>query len=246
MVACSGSDAELAGLDKLPASAQLLLDVQGFLQPGGGLDVTRLQGVLERTQARNFNLSLSLTPLRSNLLQIPELIRFCSEQNVPRFKLPNAHIGDSFHQYSVDDLPRWQDLESFSVVWQEFIQDMPDLPAMDIHDLFLWEIMTPGQEKARSEYGGCQAGNSLAHVDVAGIVHPCAAWPQPLGRLSEQSLDEVWGGQARHAIVEEIAKNPAGCKGCNDLDICFGGCRGLGKFLNQKNSGRDLMCREPR
>ena len=246
MVTCGGTETELAGLSQLPSNTQLLLDTHDFVMPEEGVDVVRLQAVLEIIRAEKFNPSLSLTPLRSNLLQLPELIRFCSEQKVPRFKLPNAHIGDSFQQYSVDDLPRWQDLESFAVVWREFLQEGSELPAMDIHDLFLWEIMTPGQEKARSEYGGCQAGNSLAHVDIAGVVHPCSAWPQPLGRLPQQALSEVWAGPPRLAVVEEIANTPDGCNGCNDLDICFGGCRGLGKFINKQAGGRDLMCREPR
>ena len=246
LVYCRGAEAELAGLSMLPANGQVILDVQDFLLVDEGIDRARLQKALEIVHKLGHSPALSLTPLRSNLLKIPELLKFCREHNVPKFKLPNAHIGDSFQHYSVDDLPRWQDLESFASAWREFECDKPLLPELEIHDLFLWEIMTPGQAKARSEYAGCQAGNSLGHVDLEGVVHPCAAWPQPLGRLPDQSLFELWTGEARHAVLDEIARTPDGCSGCSALASCFGGCRGLGKHLNKHAGARDLMCKGPR
>ncbi|NIQ11346.1 MAG: SPASM domain-containing protein [Gammaproteobacteria bacterium] len=160
--------------------------------------------------------------------------------------MPNAHIGDSFHGYSANDLPRWEDLREFSKLWLKVEGSLDVLPDMEVHDLFLWEIMTPGQQQNRSEYGGCQAGNSLAHIDINGVVHPCSAWPQPLGQLPDQSLEDIWAGRERQSVVEAIAITPVGCKGCSDLNICFGGCRGLARHLNHSAGERDLMCYGPR
>jgi radical SAM protein with 4Fe4S-binding SPASM domain len=102
--------------------------------------------------------------------------------------------------------------------------------------------MTPGQQQNRSEYGGCQAGNSLGHVDTQGVVHPCAAWPQPLGQLPDQTLEDVWAGAQRLAVREHISRTPEGCHDCTDLGLCFGGCRGLAFHLNRSKGERDLMC----
>ena len=117
---------------------------------------------------------------------------------------------------------------------------------MEIHDRFLWEIMTPELEQARSEYGGCQAGNSLGHVDAVGNVYACAAWPEAFGSLRDVSLDELWRSPERLAIRQKITEMPTGCLGCRDYALCLGGCRGLGGRLNRQGEGRDLMCREPR
>lgn len=244
---CRGSAAELQALTRLPrAACSLLLDAAEFVTPGRGVDAGRLAEVVLALRANGFEPQLALTPLRHNLCNIPDLLRFCSDLQVAGFKLPNAHIGDSFNDYSPAELPRWQDLQAFRELWHTFRQNCPPLPVMEIHDLFLWEIMTPGEQQNRSEYGGCQAGNSLGHIDCQGVVHPCAAWPHPLGRLPEQSLEDIWAGHERLAVRARIAQTPPGCRGCRDLEMCFGGCRGLAKHLNPDAGQRDLMCAGPR
>ena len=246
-ISCCGSSDELARLTQLPRiSGQILLDVSGFADDGHGIDVGRLFTVIQSLRKLAYEPVLALTPLRNNLCNIPQLLRFCSDHDVAKLKLPNAHIGDNFQAYSTVDLPRWRDLDNFRNVWLDFMENPCQLPVLEIHDLFLWEIMTPGQQKSRGEYGGCQAGNSLSHVDSQGVVHPCAAWPQPLGKLPDQSLEDVWSGRERMLVRERIALIADGCHGCRDLDICFGGCRGLAFHLNRSEGERDLMCSGPR
>ncbi len=247
LITSRGNPDELACLARLPQTgSQILLDVSGFLDADHGVDTSRLLAVVQSFRFQACEPAFALTPLRNNLCNIPDLVRFCSEHQVARLKLPNAHIGDSFHTYSPADLLCWQDVDNFRHVWLDFMKSSCRLPAMEIHDLFLWEIMTPNHLQSRSEYGGCQAGNSLGHVDTHGLVHPCAAWPQPLGRLPEQSLADIWSGGERLAVREHISKKPEGCHGCSDFDICFGGCRGLALHLNSSEGERDLMCSGPR
>ncbi len=247
LLTCCGSHAELTRLAQLsPAGVQLLLNITSFAQDAGKIDLSHLLKVVLKLREQGFAPHIALTPLRENLNNIPALLSFCAEHKILKFKLPNAHIGDSFHDYSADQLPRWQDLEAFRGTWKDFVESGCSLPEMEIHDLFLWEIMTPGQKQNRAEYGGCQAGNSLSHVDCHGVVHPCAAWPQPLGCLPGQSLEEIWNSSERFAVCEAIAQSPEGCHGCSALDICFGGCRGLARNLNRSAGERDLMCSGPR
>jgi GeoRSP system SPASM domain protein len=244
---CCGSQNELTRLAQLsPSGVQLLLNITCFARDEEKIDLNHLLKVVLELREIGYEPHIALTPLRENLNNIPALMSFCSEHKISKFKLPNAHIGDSFHAYSAEQLPRWQDLEVFRETWIDFVESGCSLPEMEIHDLFLWEIMTPGQKQNRAEYGGCQAGNSLSHVDCHGVVHPCAAWPQPLGRLPEQSLEDIWNSSERFAVCESIAQSPEGCRECLDLDICFGGCRGLARNLNRSAGERDLMCSGPR
>lgn len=247
MISSQGYADELVRLSILPqVGCQLLLDVSRFMDNEQGVDAGGLLDVIQSIRQQANEPVLCLTPLRHNLRNIPDLLRFCCEHKITKLKLPNAHIGDSFHGYTAEDLPRWQDLDDFRMIWQGFMENPCQMPALEIHDLFLWEIMTPGQQQNRAEYGGCQAGNSLGHIDGEGVVHPCAAWPQTLGILPDQSLEEIWADSARIRVREHIAQVADGCHGCRDLDICFGGCRGLAYHLNRAEGGRDLMCSGPR
>lgn len=242
-VFCNGRDEELALLAGHPRlSCQIVLDVTANLSDSGQLHEKVLVAALDRLRKSGYEPVLALTPLRSNLGLIPDVLGFCRQNEVHRLKLPNAHIGDSFHQYSSEDLPRWEDLNDFKRLWETSAPGTEDLPKLEIHDLFLWEIMTPDKHQNRSEYGGCQAANSLAHVDIHGDVHPCAAWPYPLGNILELSLEDIWAGSERHLVCKKIAETPAGCSGCSDLDMCYGGCRGLAINLNSNAGERDLMC----
>lgn len=243
---CTGSVPELAALAHLPAPLPAVqLDATVFLN-AGRLDASGLQTVLERLREQGAEPGLYLLPRKSNLHVIPSLLDFCHKAGVQRFKLPNARIGDRFHSIPPEDLPRWPDLEAFRESWNRQAPECPDELRVEIHDRFLWEIMTPGLDQTRSEYGGCQAANSLGHVDAAGTVYACAAWPEPLGSLHTASLDEIWQSPRRLAVRERISATPPGCLGCRDYPLCFGGCRGLGELFNCSGGGRDPMCREPR
>lgn len=246
LVTCRGTDEELAALARLaPPLPAVELEVAPFVA-GPQIDVARMQRVLDRLRRAGSEVTLRLTPLRSNLQVISKILLLCRELGVGRFKLPNARIGDTFRACPAAELPRWQDLEAFRQSWAAAAITDAALPALEIHDRFLWEIMTPANEQARSEYGGCQAANSLGHVDAHGTVYACAAWPEPLGALPGAPLDQIWQSPRRFAVRERISQVPSGCVGCRDYPVCWGGCRGLGERLNTPGGGRDLMCRGPR
>jgi GeoRSP system SPASM domain protein len=246
LVTCRGTDEELAALERLaPPLPAVELEVAPFVA-GPQIDAARLQRVLDRLRRAGSEATLRLTPLRSNLQVISKILLLCRELGVGRFKLPNARIGDTFRACPAVELPRWQDLEAFRQSWAAAALPAAALPALEIHDRFLWEIMTPANEQARSEYGGCQAANSLGHVDAHGTVYACAAWPEPLGTLCSAPLEQIWQSPRRFAVRERIGQVPSGCGGCRDYPACWGGCRGLGERLNPTGGGRDLMCRGPR
>ena len=245
-VICSGASLELesaCNLAKVPASVQL---DAALALTGSGFDPTPLAAALETLRQAGIDPLVTLIPLRSNLAVIPELFAFCQSHGVGCFKLPNARIGDTFRGYGAEELPGPDDLDRFRALWQRGLKTAAGATKLEIHDRFLWEIMTPGDDQARSEYGGCQAANSLGHVDAQGTVFACEAWPEPLGSLLDMELEEIWQSPRRHAVRERVAAIPDGCRGCRDYALCLGGCRGLGECLGESGGGRDLMCRAPR
>lgn len=239
LVVSQGSRKELSFLDALPNGATLLLEVETFLA-AAEVDFPRLEEVCQSIREAGVDFGLSLIPTRQRLNAIGPLIDFCLEQNIPRFKLPNMRINDNFSAGIRDWLVRPEDIERL----RQQAVNFPDFRGrlqLDVHDLFIWEILFPDGGVARSEYGGCQAANSLAHVDLNGVVHPCVSWPLPLGSLLESSFYAIWQASGRQAVRSEINSVPPGCKGCRDYSLCFGGCRGLSR-LDESLNGRDAMC----
>ena len=239
LVVSRGSADEMAALNNWPSGAALLLEIDDFID-SGAVDFARLERVCRELQLAQVSFGLSLVPNREHLCLIGPLLRFCLEHKVPRFKLPNMRINDNFSTVDRSLMLRPEDVAAFRLEAADFPVFRERLQ-LDVHDLFLWEVLFPDGGVARSEYGGCQAANSLAHIDLEGMVHPCVSWPHPLGSLLDSSFYEIWQAPPRQAVRDEIAAVPAGCDGCRDYTLCFGGCRGLSRLDKQLN-GRDPMC----
>ncbi len=239
------SPAELEVLAQLGSDFNLFVDVDRFCS-AGQLDAPALATALKQVQQTHADPALLWTPSRGQLALLPELLKFCSHQQVSRLKLPNQKIGVNPKKSQLDNLPDCTDLGEL-----EKSIAAGDLPArnglqLEVHDLFLWELLQPLTGGQRSEYGGCQAANSLGHISVAAELFPCSSWPEPLGSLLENELLDLWQSASRLQIREAIQQVPVGCDGCRDYQVCFGGCRGLSRFCRTDDLGRDLLCAERR
>jgi len=221
--------------------ARLLVDAAGRLASEAGRRV--LAGDLQRLRERGYAPDLLLVPTRQALPELPELLEFCRDLQVSALKLPNLPV--SGRPVSSASAPRPEDLQQLAVHLRQLgLLPLADGLRLEIHDLFLWELLTPRAD--RSNYSGCQAGNSVAHLDAAGILYPCSSWPEPLGELSEAPLADLWASPRRHAVRDAVDRTPAGCAGCASLAACLGGCRGLARVWNADGGDRDLMCEGPR
>ncbi len=239
LIVCRGRLDELSALADVPNNSSILLEVEAFVG-NDGINFNELEEVCRTLQNKMVNFGLSLTPTPVSLKWIGVLIQFCLRLAIPRFKLPNIRINDNYPTDNFPERVRPADVESFRLLAVDF-PDFKERLQLDVHDLFLWEILFPDGGVARSEYGGCQAANSLAHVDRFGTVHPCLSWPQPLGSLLNDSFYDIWKALPRQEVRTGIAAVPGGCHDCRDYAICFGGCRGLSR-LDDSLNGRDPMC----
>jgi GeoRSP system SPASM domain protein len=240
----NGSAAELRKLSLLAdQSLVVLLNLQPFLRQGAP-DFEQLRMVVTSMRQSGVNPGFSMTPSRFNIDSLVPLLGFAAEMEIPRFKLPNVRIDANFQQSGREQVLRPADLEKLS-------QNLPDLTSLtghidlEIHDLFLWELLTPGSAKSRSEYGGCQAANSLAHINTDATVLPCVSWPEALGSLLDSSFAQIWASAECQRIRRSIAQMPTGCVDCRDYQLCYGGCRGLSDVLDI-DRGLDPMCSGPR
>ena len=89
-------------------------------------------------------------------------------------------------------------------------------------------------------YGGCQGGTELAHIDDDATVKACRTLPVELGSLAEDDLKEIWKSAARGEVRGNIETLPGSCSSCAEAPRCRGGCPGLGV-----DDGRDGSCPGP-
>ncbi len=237
------SSSETAGASRLDAPIPLLLDLNRLVTAQAP-NLSLSAKALEAHRSLGLDPGLVLCLLRPWLPLLRPLLSWALEQQVPLFKLPNIPLDARFRHDFEQQICRASDLGQLrSELDSEFVRSIADLK-MQIHDLFLWELLS-GQPDNRMEYSGCQAANTLAYIDAQGNVHPCASWPLSFGSLLQQSLPELWSSALREQCRQYIAQPPKGCHGCADWGICFGGCRGLSQ-LHTSQSGRDLWCDAPR
>ncbi len=202
-----------------------------------------LRRKLEDVRPRGYEPGLLLRPLATRLPLLPELLTTARELGVTRVRLPNLALDGEEARRDAAELPGPKELERLR-------QSLPPGCAaglsLEIHDLFIWELFHGDDAAQRAEYGGCQAGNSLGHVDAAGRLHPCASWPGAFGSLLEHSLSELWASSARFSVRAEVERLPPGCRDCTAHALCFGGCRGLARTFDPHGDGRDPLCAAPR
>ena len=230
-----GSPAEFRALQPGLPLAQLdieIIDRSGF---SGAV----LRRILEDVRERGYDPGLLLRPRASRLPLLPELLTTARELGVNRVRLPNLPLDGEEAPRNSAELPGPKDLERLR---RSLIPGCAAGLPLEIHDLFIWELFHDDDGAQRAEYGGCQAGNSLGHVDAAGNLHPCASWPGAFGSLLEYSLEDLWASPARFRVREEVEQVPPGCRGCAGYDLCFGGCRGLSRSFDPHGDGRDPLC----
>jgi GeoRSP system SPASM domain protein len=243
-VLCQGGRDELEALESSALPDEVLLDAGPFTG-GQGIDAGALAETLDRLRAAGCDPGLAFVPAAGKLEFLPGLADLCRALGISRFKLPNLRIDDSLTPPAGGAPLRPGDIVALRESLGNLAGQLGRGLHLEVHDLFLWEVLFPEGGGERSEYGGCQAGNSLGYVNAAGTLFPCTSWPEAIGSLLTVPLTDLWACKKRYGIRERIRATPAGCVGCRDLPVCFGGCRGLA-LCGYGNQGRDPGCAGPR
>ncbi|MBU6996663.1 MAG: radical SAM protein [Theionarchaea archaeon] len=94
---------------------------------------------------------------------------------------------------------------------------------------------------------GCNAGITHAFIDSDGCLYPCGLIPRyeevNCGNIAEAGFDAVWfDSSTLRRIRSAHAEDVLGCRGCEYLTLCGGGCRGRALALSGDFLGPDLAC----
>ncbi|MDO8507021.1 MAG: radical SAM protein [bacterium] len=89
--------------------------------------------------------------------------------------------------------------------------------------------MAPAGTVRSGFWGGCSAGVTSLGIDACGSILPCLSLQSgaTCGNLRERSLEEIWKNSEGFALnrrFHEKDANGGKCEGCEELDLCRGGC----------------------
>ena len=206
-----------AGLDHVQitveaASAQIHNEM---VRSSSAWDQT-LQGLRNAVNSRLY-LMTNTTLLRNNADTLPEILTFLSEEKVPTIGL-NALIY-SGHGETVNTGLEERELPALLKMAQEFTRQSGQK--------LIW--YTPTQychfDPLMLDLGvkGCTAAYYNMCIEPDGVVIPCQSYYQGLGNLLEDEWSSIWN----HPLATELRERksiPAGCKTCDYLIECGGGC----------------------
>lgn len=175
-----------------------------------------VQGLRNAVNSRLY-LMTNTTLLRNNADTLPEILSFLSEERVPTIGL-NALIY-SGHGETVNTGLEERELPGLLKIAQDFTRQSGQK--------LIW--YTPTQychfDPLMLDLGvkGCTAAYYNMCIEPDGVVIPCQSYYQGLGNLLEDDWSTIWN----HPLATELRERksiPAGCKTCDYLIECGGGC----------------------
>jgi AdoMet-dependent heme synthase len=97
------------------------------------------------------------------------------------------------------------------------------------------ELESKYAEQLRKWNTPCQIGYGLARISSQGTVTPCPLSPDVIGSLRENDFASLWRHE-RWSKYETFSHLPVGCRECQDIESCRGGCVGYDDCLNELGS----------
>jgi GeoRSP system SPASM domain protein len=204
------------------ALREILLDVDSVDSlPAGVGALLPKTGISFRVTAANWN-------------ELPTLVTYCREERVSRLVLPMQRLYAGEAPFFI--APEEQRELADSLAFVGGVEGME----ITIHDPFLWRAFNPGVPFPQ---GGCQAANTMMAIAPDGVVYPCPALPVPLGRIGDSSLKEIVASRGKREFRRGLLEYPSQCRGCPEIDVCKGGCRGRGHVIHGSLDGIDPACK---
>jgi GeoRSP system SPASM domain protein len=170
-----------------------------------------------------------------NWQQIPEVIHFCSENDIRHLVFPMQRLYRG-------EAPFYIPVSGLKTISNSLLTFSPN-PSLTItaHDPFVWRAIFP---LSPFPEGRCQAANTMLSIDQEGIVYPCPVMPVPLGSLREMTLKEIAKGELKRELRSKLLSLPGECTECPDAKSCQGGCRGRGERFYGSWEALDPGCKE--
>ncbi|MFZ5636350.1 MAG: radical SAM protein [Pseudomonadota bacterium] len=202
-----------AGLNRLQVS--LDGDAQTHDRIRGAGSFARAVRAIRRSRAAGLRTHVCFTAMRSNADQLDAVIDIALGAGAHGFNLSQfVPTGRGSEAEDLDGAASRTLLET----WMRARRAHPDA-YFALHSAGLVDL----DPTLGAQFGGCQAGLSIACIDSRGNVLPCVMFPLTLGNLHARPLREIWRDSP---VLQALRARELGgiCGGCPHRRGC-GGCR---------------------
>jgi GeoRSP system SPASM domain protein len=215
-------------LASLGSTSPPVLGVKGLL-----VSLERI-AELRALRALPSSVGISFTVRPENWRELPDLVASCRERGISRLVLPMQRLYNGEEPFLLTRQEQMELERSLDTVGG--VQDIN----LTIHDPFLWKAFNPGVPFPQ---GGCQAANTMIAIAADGGVYPCPTLPVRLGTIGERPLKEIISSAEKKEFRRRLLVTPEGCRECQELAECRGGCRGRAYVMQGTLDGIDEACR---
>jgi radical SAM protein with 4Fe4S-binding SPASM domain len=214
---------ELAGFHRLAVSLDSVSEQINDLLRGSGTFKKALAGI-ERLRARQVELQINTTVLKTNVEDIFFLYEFCLDSGIKAW-----HVFAFVPTGCGISVPEQERLSAFE--YEEFLNKMAQLALESKIEIKL--ACAPHYQRILHEKrngnfasvtGGCLAGTGVCFISAGGEVFPCGYLKLSAGNILKTSFSEIW----KQSSLFRTLRNPHLLKGrcgvCEYIEVCSG-CR---------------------
>jgi len=181
----------------------------------------------------------------NNLKCIPEFVKWLEKEKVHGLTLIKIKKGDLPLGGFRKQLPGYLEYSKLIEELCDRVNEMPNV-TIDCGSVSNLEYTLKDNELDIVPVAGCPVGHTLLSIAPNGDIYPCVALNQAefkLGNALKDDLEKIWNNSEVLKELRSVKSKIHGkCKGCDRLDHCRGGCRGIAYSLYNHLWESDKTC----
>jgi len=136
----------------------------------------------------------------------------------------------------IDMINFYKKVEELKAEYSDRIDFLVNSPLFNV-----WQKQYGGENNSSKKYF-CLAGKQMLYISEDGEVMPCPMFKKSIGNITHQNLASIWNEYSYLNDLINADKLANTCKECDEVDLCFGGCRAAALKVNGSISTVDPFC----
>ncbi len=193
---------------------------------------------IEILKSYNIDTYINITIMRSNLMNLPNLIMYLQSHNIKGIGL-TRYVPNINDAASYTNMLSQEELRNFYLYIRKTNKSVNNIYCDDP----LYNTINKDTSKSPVNFHsciqGCSAGFYGITIQSDGTIVPCSRLNIPLGNIKNSSIREIWATSDILWNLRRFENYNDNCKKCNYLRICRG-CRAVAH-----TSKRDYLAPDP-
>ena len=211
-------------------------------------DFMRGKGNFDKTlrfvrKVKEANLPLTVTTMvtKQTVESLGEMYRFMENLGVNRWRLSiPSELGETVVNKDIL-MPSWEAVFTAYEKLLRTVLDQPGKMQIQLSSVFRTELIEEGRISLFNPGNSCCEYKRWGlTIKPSGNIVPCSAFDDfVFGNVREQRLLDVWYTDIAQSFKALPVDAIAGCKGCDILSFCGGGCRKMAYHLHNDILAKD-------